>query len=86
LVATPYGFVVGYHRFVEPSWFNLECEGPPKRGILPQHYTVSQPRRPRLESSPPWKLQISQHLSLLLNFKGNVVEMISFSNEVSLGY
>jgi len=30
-------------------------------GILPQHNT-SQPRRPRLESSPPWKPQISQHL------------------------
>jgi len=27
-------------------------------GILPQHYTVSQLRRPRLERSPPWKLQI----------------------------
>jgi len=24
-------------------------------GILPQHNTVSQPRRPRLEISPPWK-------------------------------
>jgi len=29
-------------------------------GILPQHYTASQPRRPRLESSLPWKHQISQ--------------------------
>jgi hypothetical protein len=28
-------------------------------GILPQHYTTSQPRRQRLESSPPWKHQIS---------------------------
>jgi len=27
--------------------------------ILPQQYTVSQPRRPRLEFSPPWKLLIS---------------------------
>jgi hypothetical protein len=24
-------------------------------GILPQHYTASKFRRPRLESSPPWK-------------------------------
>jgi hypothetical protein len=28
-------------------------------GILPHHYTVSQPRRPRIESSPPQKPQIS---------------------------
>jgi len=27
-------------------------------GILPQHYAASQPRRPQLESSPPWKPQI----------------------------
>jgi hypothetical protein len=38
--------------------------------ILSQHYTVSQPRRPRLESSPPWKPQIShlrtkQHLTFV---------------------
>jgi hypothetical protein len=41
-------------------------------GILPQHYTALQPRRPRLVTSPPWKPQnspwnkfwdiISQHL------------------------
>jgi len=29
-----------------------------KVGILPQHYTASQPRR-RLESSTPWKPHIS---------------------------
>jgi hypothetical protein len=28
-------------------------------GILPQHYTASQPRRPWLETSPPWKSQNS---------------------------
>jgi hypothetical protein len=28
-------------------------------GILPQHYTASKPRRPRFESSPPWKPHIS---------------------------
>jgi hypothetical protein len=28
-------------------------------GILPHHYTASQPNRPRLESSSPWKPQIS---------------------------
>jgi hypothetical protein len=26
-------------------------------GILPQHYTVSQPRRSRIQTSPPWKSQ-----------------------------
>jgi hypothetical protein len=29
-------------------------------GILPHHYTASQPRRARLESSSPWKTQIPQ--------------------------
>jgi len=24
-------------------------------GILPQHHTASQPRKPRHETSPPWK-------------------------------
>jgi len=28
-------------------------------GILPHHHTASQPRTPRLESSSPWKPQIS---------------------------
>jgi len=28
-------------------------------GILLQHYTLSQPRRSRLESSLPWKHQVS---------------------------
>jgi hypothetical protein len=30
-------------------------------GILPQHYAASKPRRPRLESSLPWKSQMSHH-------------------------
>jgi len=34
-------------------------------GILPQHYTASQPRTPRLESAPPWKPQI-MHLEWFL--------------------
>jgi len=29
-------------------------------GILLQHYTVSEPRRPQYESSPQWKPQILQ--------------------------
>jgi hypothetical protein len=29
-------------------------------GILPKHYAGSQPRRPELETSPPWKPQNSQ--------------------------
>jgi len=31
-------------------------------GILPQYYTASQPRRPRLESPPPWKPQNSHQV------------------------
>jgi hypothetical protein len=30
-------------------------------GILPQHYTASQPRRPRFETWPPWKPQDSPY-------------------------
>jgi hypothetical protein len=40
-------------------------------GNLPQHSTASQPTRPRLETSPPWKPQtysyITHTLSVLLN-------------------
>jgi hypothetical protein len=35
-------------------------------GILPQHYTAPRARRPRLESSPSWKSQISQQKQSLL--------------------
>jgi len=31
-----------------------------RHGILPQSYTASQPRRPRLQSSPPQKHRISK--------------------------
>jgi len=31
-------------------------------GNLLQHYTASQPRGPRLETSPPWRPQISHPL------------------------
>jgi len=34
-------------------------------GILPQHYMASEPRRPRLESSPPWRSTISQRIQTL---------------------
>jgi hypothetical protein len=34
-------------------------------GILPRHYTASQPGRPRLETSPPWRLQNSLNYKLL---------------------
>jgi len=30
-------------------------------GIQPPYYTVQQPRKTRVLSSPPWKLQISLH-------------------------
>jgi hypothetical protein len=38
---------------------DLEDRGSYVLPILPQHYKASQPRRPWIESSPPWKLQIS---------------------------
>jgi hypothetical protein len=37
-------------------------------GILSHHYTVSQSRRPWLESSLPWKLQIFHHCSVEMLF------------------
>jgi len=41
---TPYSVVVGYQHFRDP-W------------CLPHHYTASQIRGSRLETSPPWKYQ-----------------------------
>jgi hypothetical protein len=35
-------------------------------GILPHRYTESQPKRPRLESSRPWKPQISYSLFYMM--------------------
>jgi len=35
-------------------------------GILPRHYTESQPKRPRLASSPPWKPQNSHQVTKVL--------------------
>jgi hypothetical protein len=35
-------------------------------GILPQHYTASQPSRPRLEPSSPWKPRLSHLLRSLV--------------------
>jgi len=37
---------------------------------LPHHYTASQPTKPRLEFSPPWKPQISYHL---LSWRGFIL-------------
>jgi hypothetical protein len=47
-IVTPCSVAVGYQRFGASYW------------LLPQHYTWSHPRRPRLEFSPPWKHQISE--------------------------
>jgi len=46
-VVTLYSVTVGYQHFGGYCW------------RWRQHYTVSQPRRPPLESSLPWKPQIS---------------------------
>jgi hypothetical protein len=51
--------VVGYQRFGGPRCLHLQ-------GILSQHYTASQPRRPRFQSSPPWKTQFSDVVSELI--------------------
>jgi len=54
---------VGYQCFGGPCCLHLHPED-----ILPHHYTASQPRRPRLQSSPPLKPQISQ--SYFMPFPG----------------
>jgi hypothetical protein len=41
-VVMPCSVVGGYHRFGGPCCLHLQGE----EGILPQHYTTSQPRRP----------------------------------------
>jgi len=40
-IVTPCRFVVGYQRFRGSCCLHIQV----KVGILPQHYTVSQPRR-----------------------------------------
>jgi len=50
----PYNVVVGYQHFRGPCCFYLHPEDGSSKvlrsdNILPQHYTASQPRRPRLE-------------------------------------
>jgi hypothetical protein len=64
-VLTSCSAVVGYQRSRGPCCLHLLGDGGGSTdlwnaAILPQHYMTSQPRRPRLESSPPWKPQISQ--------------------------
>jgi hypothetical protein len=44
-IVTPCNVVVGYQCFRGPCCLHLQGEV----GIPPQHYTASQPRRPRLE-------------------------------------
>jgi hypothetical protein len=64
-VTTPYNVAVGRQRFGGPCCLPyLPEDGDSKVlrnvGIL-QHYTASQPGKPRLESSPMWKPQIARH-------------------------
>jgi hypothetical protein len=54
-------FRIKYHQSLHPEGGSSKYLR--NISILPQYYTVSQPRRPRLESSPPWKPQISQYVS-----------------------
>jgi len=54
-IVTPCGVAVGYHIHPEDEGSKVLRNV----GILPQHYTASQTRRPRLEFSPPCKRHIS---------------------------
>jgi hypothetical protein len=63
-VVTPSSFVIWHQRFrgsccLHPQGEDGSNNVPRNVSILPQHYTASQPRKPRLESLPPWKPQIS---------------------------
>jgi hypothetical protein len=53
-VLTPCCVVVGYHRFHPEDRGSMDLRNV---GIPPQHYTVSQHRRPRLETPPPWRFE-----------------------------
>jgi len=59
-VVVAYSTVLSQHFQVEGSMDHWNV------GILPQHHTASEPRRPRLESSPPWKPQNSYHSIFLV--------------------
>jgi len=65
--------VVGYQFFRGPCCLHLHCDIKMEAsidvwnvGILP-HCMESQPRRPRRESSPPWKPQISHQFRLFIS-------------------
>jgi hypothetical protein len=59
---TPHNVVVGYQCFRSSCCLHSQGSGGSMNlwdvGIVPQCYTVSQPRRPQLESSLPWKPHI----------------------------
>jgi hypothetical protein len=62
----PCSVSVGYQRLLPPSSLHPEDVGTILLryvGILPQHYTASQSRRPRFESSLPWRPHTSHDLS-----------------------
>jgi hypothetical protein len=56
------------------SGWKLRQHGPPNVGILPHHSTASQPRRPRLKYSSPWKPQIS-HVTTALIYSSHTVSI-----------
>jgi hypothetical protein len=62
-IVTPCSVMIGYQHLGEPCCFHLQGGDGDGMvlwniGTLLQHYMVSQPRRPQLESSPPWIPQI----------------------------
>jgi hypothetical protein len=60
--------VVGYQRF------RCQCQCCLH---VPQHYTASQPRRPLLETSPPWKPQNSHQKMCLSSFGRPYITLLS---------
>jgi len=73
-VIIPCSDVVGHQYFGGPCCLHLQGDGGSmvlqNVGILPHVYTVSQPRRPWLESSSLWKPQIP-HYSKYLSFRNS---------------
>jgi len=69
--------VVGYHLHPEDGGSMVLRNV----GILPWHYTASHPRRPRLESSPPRRPQISHRKRNCSLNKAGVVICIFLSTQ-----
>jgi len=69
--------------YLESGWIDPEDEGTKvlrNVGDLLQHCTAPQPKRRQLESSPPWKSQISHFWQYVINSrKRAIIEALMFS-------